>query len=255
MKKQFFIAISIILALSFCGCGAGEAQESETPVSLATNSASPSSIQSLVVPDNTPYTSTSVEEVSLSVVSISGVSSQGSFMGTGFIISEAGYIVALKNLIEDSTGNISVSLSDGRDFNANVIGGKTDIAILKISGDSFIPVEIGDSSKISVGDKVVAIRNNGETIEGEIMDFNLETAVSSTPLIQTDIELNLGDGGCPLADQSGRVIGITFMQIFESEKPVASLSIPVNDITSIIQEIIDNSDVNNSYTSESPTSA
>jgi serine protease Do len=136
-------------------------------------------------------------------------------LGSGFIISHDGYIFTNNHVIEQAD-KILVKLSDGREFEARVIGrdAKTDIALIRIKTSDSLPVaELGDSEKLRVGDWVVAIGN----------PFGLEATVTAgivsakgrvigagpyDNFIQTDASINPGNSGGPLFNLEGKVVGI-----------------------------------------------
>jgi serine protease Do len=135
-------------------------------------------------------------------------------LGSGFIINQDGYILTNAHVIEDAQ-RIVVTLQDGREFKARVIGrdDKTDIALIKIDAVGHLPVApLGDSAGVRVGQWVIAIGNpfgfdhsvtagiisaKGRFIPGNYDDF-----------IQTDASINPGNSGGPLIDRRGAVVGV-----------------------------------------------
>ena len=136
-------------------------------------------------------------------------------LGSGFIISKDGYILTNEHVVEGAD-EITVKLTDKREFKAKVIGAdkRTDIALLKIDGGGALPtVKFGDPAKLKVGEWVVAIGapfgfENTVTAgivsgKGRVMqDANL------VPFIQTDVAINIGNSGGPLFNMRGEVVGI-----------------------------------------------
>ena len=136
-------------------------------------------------------------------------------LGSGFIISKDGYILTNEHVVEGAD-EITVKLTDKREFKAKVIGAdkRTDIALIKIEpGGSLPTVKLGDPSKLKVGEWVVAIGSpfgfeNTVTAgivsgKGRVMqDANL------VPFIQTDVAINIGNSGGPLFNMRGEVVGI-----------------------------------------------
>ncbi len=136
-------------------------------------------------------------------------------LGSGFIISSDGYIFTNNHVIEQSD-KILVKLSDGREFEARVIGrdAKTDIALIRIKTSDSLPVaELGDSEKIRVGDWVVAIGNPfglDATVTAGIVSAK-GRVIGAGPydnFIQTDASINPGNSGGPLFNMEGKVVGI-----------------------------------------------
>ena len=138
--------------------------------------------------------------------------------GSGFILTHDGYVVTNHHVIEDMD-TITVTLYDKRQLPATLIGydENNDVAVLKIEGEDFIPVVIGDSDNLNVGDNVVAIGNPlGElsfTLTAGYISAKDRTITMSggsvMTLLQTDCPINSGNSGGALFNMSGEVIGIT----------------------------------------------
>ncbi len=136
--------------------------------------------------------------------------------GSGFIISKDGYILTNNHVVGD-VDKITVELQDGRKFeNAKLIGTDpgSEVALIKIDGDNFPILPMGDSDKIEIGDWVVAIGNPfglSETVTVGVISAvgrsNVHIAAYED-FIQTDAAINPGNSGGPLIDLDGRVIGI-----------------------------------------------
>ncbi|MBR2282110.1 MAG: trypsin-like peptidase domain-containing protein [Spirochaetales bacterium] len=174
--------------------------------------------------------------------------------GSGFILTEDGYIVTNYHVIENST-SISVALYDGSKYDAKVVGydDSNDIAVLKIDATGLVPVILGDSSQMYVGDDVIAIGNPlGELTfsltAGKISALNRQITLEnlSMDLIQTDCAINSGNSGGALFNMYGEVIGITNAKYSSSGSSyVASIdniafAIPINNVKAIIRSIIEN---------------
>lgn len=136
-------------------------------------------------------------------------------LGSGFIISHDGYIFTNNHVVEQSE-KIRVKLSDGREYDARIIGkdAKTDIALIKIKPTESLPVvDIGDSEKLRVGDWVLAIGNPfglEQTVTAGIVSAK-GRVIGAGPydnFIQTDASINPGNSGGPLFNLEGKVIGI-----------------------------------------------
>ncbi|MBA4397869.1 MAG: peptidase [Syntrophus sp. (in: bacteria)] len=136
-------------------------------------------------------------------------------LGSGFIISADGYIFTNNHVVERAD-KILVKLSDGREYNAEVIGrdAKTDLALIKIKpGNSLPVVEIGDSEKLRVGEWVIAIGNPfglEQTVTAGIVSAK-GRVIGAGPydnFIQTDASINPGNSGGPLFSMDGKVIGV-----------------------------------------------
>lgn len=136
-------------------------------------------------------------------------------LGSGFIISQDGYIFTNNHVVEQAD-KIIVKLSDGKEYEAKVIGkdAKTDIALIKIKPTDGLPVaETGDSDKLRVGDWVIAIGNPfglEQTVTAGIVSAK-GRVIGAGPydnFIQTDASINPGNSGGPLFNMEGKVIGI-----------------------------------------------
>jgi len=139
--------------------------------------------------------------------------------GSGFIISEDGYILTNNHVVEDAD-NIKIGLSDGNEYEARVIGTdpSIDIALLKIDvGESLPSLALGDSGALRVGQWVIAIGNPLEyehtVTVGVVSAKERRVPIGSTDqgvvsFIQTDAAINFGNSGGPLLDANGNVIGI-----------------------------------------------
>ena len=139
--------------------------------------------------------------------------------GSGVIFDPQGQILTNNHVIQGAD-NVTVTLDDGRQFPAEVLGTDqlTDLAVLKIGGETFPAVPLADASKVRVGDWVIAISNalalpGGPTVTvGVISALDREFRVASNlqlyGLIQTDASINLGNSGGPLLNLDGEVVGI-----------------------------------------------
>ena len=182
-----------------------------------------------------------------------GYQSTAAASGSGFIFSDDGYILTNHHVIEDSD-SITVSLYDGRSFDAKLIGydESNDIAVLKIEADGLVPVILGDSENLNVGDSVVAIGNPlGELTfsltSGAISAKDREITMSNGStmrLMQTDCAINSGNSGGALFNLYGEVVGITNAKYSSNSSTGASIdnigfAIPINTARKIAESIIE----------------
>lgn len=139
--------------------------------------------------------------------------------GSGVIISKDGYIVTNNHVVEDAN-DITITLNDNREFSARVIGldADTDLALLKIEGDNFPTLVMGDSEKVKVGEWVLAVGNPfnlTSTVTAGIVSAkarNLGAKRSGIEsFIQTDAAINQGNSGGALINARGELIGINAM--------------------------------------------
>lgn len=170
--------------------------------------------------------------------------------GSGVIISEDGYIITNNHVIENAA-SITVRLSDNRAFPAKIIGRdpRTDLAVIQVSNVTGLkPAEMGDSSKVEVGQWVMAVGNplgySNTLSVGVVSSLNrtLTAGQESTLLtdtIQTDAAINSGNSGGALTDDRGRLIGINSAIATPSGGSVGiGFSIPVNRAKSVVAELL-----------------
>lgn len=163
-------------------------------------------------------------------------------LGSGFIISSDGYILTNYHVVANAD-EVSVKLSDGREFKAAVKGSdeKLDLALLKIESKASLPaVRLGDSDAIEVGEWVLAIGNPfglAETVTAGIVSAK-GRVIGSGPyddFIQTDASINPGNSGGPLFNSKGEVVGINSAIIAGGQG--IGFAIPVNMAKSIIEQL------------------
>ena len=203
-----------------------------------------------------------------SVVSISSTvqatsfygTSEGASSGSGFILTEDGYVVTNYHVVENATA-VSVILHDDTEYAAEVVGhdATNDIAVLKVEADDLPAVAIGSSAALNIGDMVAAIGNplgelaSTQTI-GYVSGINREITTDNTiiSMIQTDAVINPGNSGGPLFNMYGQVIGITTAKYSGTTGSGASIegigfAIPIDDVVPIIHDLIDYGYVTGAY--------
>jgi len=165
-------------------------------------------------------------------------------LGTGFIISDDGYIVT-NNHVVDSADEVLVKMRDGSEHEARVIGAdaKLDVALLKIKASHLKAVTLGDSERLRVGDWVVAIGNPfglEQTVTAGIVSAK-GRVIGSGPyddFIQTDAAINPGNSGGPLFNIDGEVIGInTAIYSRSGGNNGIGFAIPINLAKSTVDEL------------------
>lgn len=192
-----------------------------------------------------------VKKVSPSVVGVSTILNGGTASGTGFIISEDGYIVTNYHVIEGAQA-VSVSLlqsEDGEEIPAEIIGGdeQTDIAVLKIDKTDCVPVTLGKSSELIVGELAITIGNplgselSGTVTAGIISALNRKLTIEGREmnLIQTDASINSGNSGGPLINSYGQVVGITSAKVATAYGEGLGFAIPIDEALPIISDLIE----------------
>jgi serine protease Do len=165
-------------------------------------------------------------------------------LGSGFIISPEGYILTNAHVVE-AADEITVRLTDKREFNAKVIGAdrRTDIAVLKIEASALPSVKIGNPERLRVGEWVVAIGSPfgfDNTVTAGIVSAKGRSLPQENfvPFLQTDVAINPGNSGGPLFNLDGEVVGINSM-IFSRTGGFmgVSFAIPINVAIDVAQQL------------------
>lgn len=200
------------------------------------------------------YASTVNSTVSIncsSTTNVFGQTTQSASSGSGFIITEDGYVVTNYHVVSGAS-SVKVTLYNGDTYDATVIGGDSDydVAVLKIEATGLTPVTLGNSTDVNVGDTVLAIGNPlGELTfsmsGGYVSSCNRAINVDGTPfnMIQVDCSINPGNSGGPLMNLYGEVVGIVSAKYSTySTTTVEGLgfAIPIDDVKSIITDIMEN---------------
>jgi len=165
-------------------------------------------------------------------------------LGSGFIINADGYIVTNHHVVDGAT-TIRVKIADGRELPAKVVGrdSKTDLALLKVEATGLPVIPLGDSSRLQVGEPVMAIGN----------PFGLEQTVTSgivsavgrvigqgpyADFIQTDASINPGNSGGPLIDRRGEAVGINAAIFSQGGGSVGiGFAIPIDQAKSVVAQL------------------
>lgn len=203
-----------------------------------------------------------------SVVAISGMvqssfygqTTEGTSSGSGFVLTEDGYVVTNYHVVQDAS-NITVTTHDGQEYSATVKGydAANDVAVLKVDAEGLDAATVGSSSELVIGDMVAAIGNPlgkltaTETV-GYVSGINREVTTDNTviSMIQTDAAINPGNSGGPLFNMYGEVIGITTAKYSGTTNSGASIegigfAIPIDDVMGIISDLIDYGYVTGAY--------
>lgn len=180
-------------------------------------------------------------------------------LGSGVIVSPNGYVLTNNHVVEGAD-ELSISLPDGREFKARVIGTdpKTDIAVLKIDADHLPTLNLADSDKLRVGDIVFAIGNPlgiGQTVTMGIISAKgrnnlglLDGVHGYENFIQTDAAINLGNSGGALVDAKGRLIGINSAIVSTTRGNIGiGLAIPINLAASVMTSLAETGSVTRGY--------
>ncbi len=168
--------------------------------------------------------------------------------GSGFIISENGYIVTNNHVIS-GVDSITVALESGDSYAAYLIGADeyTDIAVLKIEASGLPAIELGDSDQVEVGEPAVAIGNPTGELMGTVtagvisgVDRNIVINNNVMTLLQTDAAVNQGNSGGPLLNERGQVVGVISAKLSSSAYEGLGFAIPINTVQPIVDELMEN---------------
>ena len=266
-KRGFFHRTAVkvtalILACALAGWGgAAIAGSSTSRTAIQQSSRQPVSVQVKNVDGQTKmepaevYASVVNSAVSINCsatsTNIFGQQTQTASSGSGFIITEDGYVVTNYHVVSGAS-SVEVTLYNGDTYDATVIGGDSDydVAVLKINASGLQPVTLGESADVNVGDTVLAIGNPlGELTfsmsQGIVSSCDRAINVDGTPfnMIQVDCSINPGNSGGPLVNLYGEVVGIVSAKYSTySSTTVEGLgfAIPISDVRSIITDIMEN---------------
>lgn len=287
-RSNSFVAVIVALIIFVIGGFAGGAFSTywlvskpsflpEPPINLEAQTQTPStssapiSISSNIetyelIPIIAEKASNAVVKIDISKVSYGRIVSSG--FGSGFIVSEDGYILTNNHVVENAD-TIKVTLKNGKKYDGKVVGtdSLSDIAVITINAKKLPTLTLGDSDKARVGETVIAIGNplgydytvtvgvisgiqreitppsSSETPELPFPFFfpYLETEqTATTPMvgvIQTDAPINPGNSGGPLINLKGEVIGINFM--IESDAQGLGFAVSSNVAKKVMNEIIE----------------
>ena len=236
----------------------------ETPVSvtqipippLVISTSTPVDFISVSSHDDSMTTVEAVRELEPSVVQISTDTVTISLynqiapqtgVGSGIILDKAGNILTNNHVVEGAD-YVTVTLSDGRSYPANLVGSDsiTDLAVIKIAAAKLTPAKFGISSNLEVGEDVIAVGHalglkGGPTVSKGVvsaLDRTIQTDAQKAmvDLIQTDASINPGNSGGPLANSRGEVIGINTAIIDDSNG--IGFAINIDDAHVVVDQIL-----------------
>ncbi len=189
-----------------------------------------------------------------------GQSMEGSSSGSGFVLTENGYVVTNYHVVEGASA-VHVTTHDGSEYEAQVVGfdSGNDVAVLKVEAEDLSPATLGSSNDLAIGDMVVAIGNplgrltSTQTV-GYVSGINREVSTDNAVInmIQTDAAINSGNSGGPLFNMYGQVIGITTAKYSGTTGSGASIegisfAIPIDDVVGMISDLMDYGYVTGAY--------
>ena len=189
-----------------------------------------------------------------------GQVSKGQSTGSGFVLTEDGYVVTNAHVVEGA-GTIKVSVPSGETYEAKLVGSDdtNDVAVLKVEAEGLSPVTIGSSSDLIVGDQVVAIGNPLGDLTSTMTvgyvsakDRDVTTDNTIINMIQTDAAINSGNSGGPLFNMKGEVVGITTAKYSGSSSSGASIesigfAIPIDDVIGMLNDLKDYGYITGAY--------
>ncbi|MFA6537670.1 MAG: trypsin-like peptidase domain-containing protein [Patescibacteria group bacterium] len=170
--------------------------------------------------------------------------------GTGFVVDASGLILTNKHVVVDEKADYSVVFNDGKKFDAKVLGRDpiNDMAVLKIEAQNLIPLTLGDSDKIEIGETVIAIGNalseyNNSVTRGVVSGINRHIYAGDNrsggeaieAAIQTDAAINPGNSGGPLLNLRGEVIGINTAVNWQGQS--LGFAIPINGAKTVVSTV------------------
>lgn len=167
--------------------------------------------------------------------------------GSGVIFTSDGYIVTNNHVIENSNA-ITVKLNHGESYPATLIAtdSKTDLAVIKIDASNLVPVILGDSDALLVGEDAIAIGNplgelGGTVTNGIISALDREVTIDGQKrnLLQTNAAINPGNSGGGLFNAKGELIGIVSAKSSGTDIEGLGFAIPVNDVKEVVVQLIE----------------
>ena len=191
---------------------------------------------------------------------IGGQSIQTTVTGSGFLLSEDGYVVTNYHVVAEAA-TITVVTQDAETHEAALVGRDTtaDMALLKVEGEHFQPVTLGSSTELAIGDMVVAIGNPLSALEatqtvGYISGKNREVSTDNNVvnMLQTDAAINSGNSGGHLFNMRGEVVGITTAKYSGTSASGASIEglsfvIPIDDLKKSMEDLMTQGYIRSAY--------
>ena len=255
-SSKYWFILGMLLLMMFCG-GCLNNSNGATAVVASDSATELSVINSVASFQGLPSLAPIVSKVMPFVVSITTEQLRPQFFyqiavpgaGTGIVVQSDGHIVTNDHVIAGAR-SISVTLHDGRQFDAQVIGrdAQSDLAVIKIDAMGLPIANVTDGSGLRVGDWVMAVGNALSLEGGNTVTIGIVSALGRTILtdpyediylyetIQTDAAINEGNSGGPLIDMDGNVVGINVA--IESTAQGIGFAIPWSTVKTITEELI-----------------
>jgi 2-alkenal reductase len=219
-KRVLFVVFAVMFAMLACQVTGLQPLDQPTPV-FETQATAPV----LPTPADAAEAQTTLEALYQQVLPGVVAIITGNSLGSGFVIDNEGHVVTNQHVVE-GTNDVEISFASGFKAHGTVIGtdGDADVAVIKVDApaDQIHPLALGDSSKLTVGEQVVAIGNpfglNGTMTLGIVSGLGRTQFAQAAPtgngffstadIIQTDAAINPGNSGGPLFNMKGEVVGI-----------------------------------------------
>lgn len=263
------VAIGVLVAV-----GLYQAQVRGLIPSISGNLLQPKTLEIKTVVQEENAVVSAVEKSSPSVVAIGATTrifnpfdpfsaprSQNATIGTGFVVSSKGIIVTNKHVVDDPDTRYNIVTKDGKKYEVRKVyrDPVLDLAIVQVDGSDLKALELGDSSKIKVGQTVIAIGNalgrfTNTVTTGVISGLGRSvtagdpfsgSAESLDDLIQTDAAINPGNSGGPLLNSAGQVIGVNVATTEGAQN--IGFAIPINGVKKITDEFIQKGSVSRPF--------
>jgi putative serine protease PepD len=229
-------------------------------VAVPSSSEPTSNATSLSVTDIYRQSHQSVVEITVTEAAQAGFGGTAQAQGSGFIYDTAGDIVTDQHVVDGAT-KVSVRFSNGATYPATIVGtdASTDLAVIKVTSapsSLLVPVTLGDSGKLAVGDGVVAIGapfGLEETVTSGIVSALHRQMTSPNNFaiddsIQTDAAINHGNSGGPLFNMQGQVVGVTAQIKSDSGgNDGIGFAVPSNTVKSVAAQLISDGSVQHAY--------
>lgn len=258
-KQSFLKAVALVLVGAIVGAFAGPLANTQFGNQRTTNNGTQNSNPVNILTKKESNVENAVAKKAIpSVVGIrtkvqresgfGGTISQGEAIGSGVVVSKDGYILTNAHVVSENTSLISVLFSDNSNAEAKVVWRDTtlDLAILKVNKNNLTPIEFGDSDKIQIGDKAIAIGNpvglnlQSTLTSGYISGLDILITVQGgnimNGLIQTDASINSGNSGGALLNSEGKLIGINTAKAGNTDG--IGFAIPGNVAKRVMESVI-----------------
>jgi S1-C subfamily serine protease len=263
-RNRIPLALAALVAALGLGAGVGATtyallEDDPQPVVREVTVTSPETTAAASLDVGSIYDRAFKGVVEVTAGSGSGLGGPGRAQGSGFVIDREGNIVTNHHVVRGG-GSITVTLWNGSTHRAQLVGEdpSTDLAVVRVDApaSALVPLELGDSREVAVGDPVVAIGSpfglNGTVTAGIVSALHRQMRAPNdftiTDSIQTDAAINHGNSGGPLLDGRGRVIGVNTQIESDSGGNVGiGFAVPSSTVRTIVSQLIESGAVEHAY--------